>query len=95
MIDITKVRPLDPRCLQLEFADGLQAVVDLDQVIGQYKGVFLLLLDADYFRQVRLNQELRTIVWPNGADLETACIRFGHQVGGLPPAVPQREEVEK
>jgi len=69
MIDITNVRPLDPRRLQLEFADGLQAVVDLDQVIGQYKGVFLPLLDADYFRQVTLNQELGTIVWPNGADV--------------------------
>lgn len=69
MIDVTKVRPLEPRRLELEFADGLQAVVDLDQVISQYQGVFLPLLNADYFRQVTLNQELGTVVWPNGADL--------------------------
>jgi len=55
MIDVTKVRPLEPRRLELEFADGLQAVVDLDQVISQYQGVFLPLLNADYFRQVTLN----------------------------------------
>jgi hypothetical protein len=69
MIDVTKVRPLEPRRLELEFADGLQAVVDLDQVISQYQGVFLPLLNADYFRQVTLNQELGTVVWPNGADI--------------------------
>jgi hypothetical protein len=69
LIDVTKVRPLDPRRLELEFADGLQAVVDLDQVIGHYNGVFSPLLDDGYFRQVALNQELGTIVWPNGADL--------------------------
>ncbi len=69
LVDVTKVRPLDPRRLELEFADGLQAVVDLDQVIEHYHGVFSPLLDDGYFRQVTLNQELGTIFWPNGADL--------------------------
>jgi hypothetical protein len=69
MIDITHVRPLTPRRLELQFADGLEAVVDLDQVIGHYHGVFSPLLDDEYFRQVALNQELGTIFWPNGADL--------------------------
>jgi hypothetical protein len=69
MIDITHVRPLTSRRLELKFADGLEAVVDLDQVIGHYNGVFSALLDDGYFRQVALNQELGTIFWPNGADL--------------------------
>jgi len=68
-VDVTKVQPLAPRRLQLEFSDGLQGVVDLDRVIQQYTGVFAPLLDDDYFRRVSLNRELGTIVWPNGADL--------------------------
>ncbi len=69
MIDITGVRPLQARQLELTFADGLKGVVDLDQVISQFTGVFAPLLDQSYFSQVRLNNELGTIVWPNGADI--------------------------
>lgn len=69
MIDITGVRPLQARQLALTFADGLEGIVDLDQVISQYTGIFAPLLDQNYFSQVRLNDELGTIFWPNGADL--------------------------
>jgi len=69
MIDIARVRPLQARQLELTFADGLKGVVDLDQVISQFTGVFAPLLDQSYFSQVRLNNELGTIVWPNGADI--------------------------
>ena len=69
MIDVTGVRPLNGRQLELTFADGLKGVVDMDKVISQFTGVFEPLLDQSYFRQVSLNEELGTIVWPNGADL--------------------------
>jgi hypothetical protein len=69
MIDIARVRPLQARQLELTFADGLKGVVDLDQVISQFTGVFAPLLDQSYFSLVRLNNELGTIVWPNGADI--------------------------
>jgi hypothetical protein len=69
MIDITGVRPLQARQLELTFADGLKGAVDLDQVISQYTGIFAPLLEQSFFMQVSLNEELGTIVWPNGADL--------------------------
>lgn len=69
LIDVTDVRPLDNRQLELTFADGLHGIVDLDHVVKNYTGVFSLLLDEKYFRQVSLNSELGTIVWPNGADI--------------------------
>lgn len=69
LIDITHVQPLNNRRLALTFADGLQNIVDVDQVIGSYRGIFLPLLDDDFFRQVTVNRDLGTITWPNGADL--------------------------
>ncbi len=69
LIDITQVKPLNNRRLALTFADGLQNIVDVDQVIGSYSGIFLPLLDDDFFRQVTVNRDLGTITWPNGADL--------------------------
>ncbi len=69
MIDVTGVRPLENRRLDLTFADGLHAVVDMDHVIERYSGVFSPLMDDNYFRQVRVEPELGTIVWPNGADV--------------------------
>ena len=69
LIDITCVIPLENRKLNLTFADGLNAVVDMDRVISRYSGIFSELLDDQYFRQVRVDLELGTIVWPNGADI--------------------------
>ncbi len=69
LIDVIDVRPLEAHKLELTFADGLSAVVDMDRVIEHYTGVFAPLLDEAFFRQVRADRELGTIVWPNGADV--------------------------
>ncbi|RUQ41269.1 MAG: DUF2442 domain-containing protein [Candidatus Competibacteraceae bacterium] len=68
-IDVTKVQPLPGRRLNLTFEDGLNAVIDMDGIVKTYRGVFLPLLDDCFFRQVRVDPELGTIVWPNGADV--------------------------
>jgi hypothetical protein len=69
LIDVTAVHPLEERKLEITFADGLCAVVDIDRVIKSYTGVFAPLRDEAYFKQVRTDRELGTIVWPNGADI--------------------------
>jgi hypothetical protein len=69
LIDVTHVKALPNRKLELVFEDGLQAVVDLDRVIDSYTGVFAQLLDENYFQLVKVDIELGTIVWPNGADV--------------------------
>jgi hypothetical protein len=66
---VTEVRPLERYRLELVFTDGTRGEVDLsDWVVGQ-RGVFAPLGDPALFREVRVNAELGTIQWPNGADL--------------------------
>lgn len=69
MNDVVDVKPLGGHEVELTFSDGLTAIVDLDRVISRFDGVFEPLIDPEYFRLVRVNHELGTIVWPNGADL--------------------------
>ncbi|PVE44169.1 DUF2442 domain-containing protein [Limnohabitans planktonicus] len=69
LIDVVGVRHVQGHQLELKFADGLCAEVDMDKVIKRYSGVFLPLKDDAYFAQVRVDPELGTITWPNGADV--------------------------
>ena len=64
---IIDVKPLYPYVLEVAFADGRRATVD---VRGELHGqVFEPLLDRDRFMEGRFDPDLRTIVWPTGADL--------------------------
>jgi len=52
--------------LRLTFTDGRVGILDLeDQLWGE---VFEPLRDRDQFREFRIDADLHTIVWPNGAD---------------------------
>jgi Protein of unknown function (DUF2442) len=51
----------------LRFSDGTEGDVDLSQDLSG--PVFEPLRDRAAFSQVTLHPELRTLVWPNGADL--------------------------
>ena len=66
--EVTAVEPAGEHRLLLTFRGGEQRIIDLAGLI-QFTGVFLPLRDRDYFEQVRVNADLGTIVWPNGADL--------------------------
>ena len=53
--------------IRLRFADGVEGEVDLgDELWGE---VFQPLQDQARFAEFRLDEDLETIVWPNGADL--------------------------
>jgi hypothetical protein len=56
--------------LKLDFADGTSQTIDFAPVLaGEIYGP---LSDPTFFRQVRLDSEFDTIVWPNGADFDPA-----------------------
>ena len=68
MKDIVEVRPLGGHRLYLKFEDGVQGEVDIAEFV-RFDGVFEALRDPARFAEVRVNPDLGTICWPNGADL--------------------------
>ena len=79
--DIVEVQPLDGYRLRLRFEDGVVGEVDLEKMI-QFEGIFAPLKDRATFVQVRVNPDVGTIVWPNGADLDPLVLYS--QVTGAP-----------
>ncbi|XGV97078.1 MAG: DUF2442 domain-containing protein [Leptolyngbya sp. BL-A-14] len=67
--DIVEAQPIEPYCLHLRYEDGVEGVVDLEQMID-FSGIFAPLQDPAYFAQVQIHPELGTLVWSNGADLD-------------------------
>ncbi len=67
--DVTEVNPLDGYRLHLCFEDGVEGVVDVAEIV-QFTGVFAPLEERAYFAQVRVDSEIGTICWPNGADID-------------------------
>ena len=60
-------RHLEGYRIELAYEDGRRGVVDLeDELWGE---VFEPLRDPEVFAAFRLDDELGTLVWPNGADL--------------------------
>lgn len=66
MLRVTSVQPLAGYRLRVRFNDGVERDVDcaflLHGTLGQP------LRDPEYFRQVRVDDEARTVVWPDGLD---------------------------
>jgi hypothetical protein len=88
--DIVEVIPQGEYNLYLRFEDGLEGLVNMADLIT-FSGVFAPLLDADYFESVRVNPELGTICWPNGADLDPDVL-YGILIGEpLPVAEPAHD----
>ena len=66
MLRVSAVAPLQPPVLWIEFNDGLAGEIDCGFLRRGTLGEPLK--DPEYFRQVRVDDELRTIVWPDGLD---------------------------
>jgi hypothetical protein len=74
---ITSVEPLDGFLVRLGFDDGTVRELDLE---GELWGPVFepLRRDPQLFRQVRVDDELGTIVWPNGADMDPDVLHGDH-----------------
>jgi hypothetical protein len=75
MVRVTGVEVLEDFRLSVTFSDGTRRIVDLsDELSGP---IFEPLRNPSLFRQVRLDPELGTIVWPNGADIAPETLHEG------------------
>jgi Protein of unknown function (DUF2442) len=81
LVHVTAVEVVGDHQLRLSFEDGTQGEIDF--AAWDWRGVFEPLPDPAYFGSVVVDEELGTIVWPNGADLapETlhAWVRSGRE----------------
>ena len=73
LVDVVRVEVLDHGRLRLAFDDGAEGIVDIASIVP-FEGVFAPLRDPAVFAQVRVDAELGTIVWPNGADLDPSVL---------------------
>ena len=75
---ITPARHAAGHTVWLRFSDGVEGEVDLsDELHGE---VFEPLKDTAYFQQLLVHPELRTVVWPNGADFAPEFLRSALRV---------------
>ena len=65
--DVVEVRYIREYFVWLRVQDGTSGEVDIQP---SFKGpVFEPLRDIEFFKRVRVDSEIGTIVWPNGADV--------------------------
>ena len=67
LVHVTAVEVVGDHRLRLSFEDGVVAVIDFAG--RKWRGVFEPLRDPRYFARLSLDEQLGTIVWPNGADI--------------------------
>lgn len=69
MVDITEVEVVAGRTVRLWFSDGSERVVDLSPLL--WGPAFAeIAANEEIFSAVRVDPEIGTITWPNGADLD-------------------------
>lgn len=73
MLSVLSVTLLGGSGLRLEFSDGVTGDVDCSFLLDQ--GLGTALRDPEYFRQVSIDAELGTVVWPNGLDPAPSVLR--------------------
>jgi hypothetical protein len=76
LVRIRAVTLLEGFSVRLAFTDGSERVVDLAPYL---RGPVFepLVADPTLFRQVQVDSELGTIVWPNGADIDPDVLYHG------------------
>ena len=69
---VTSVEVTGTYRLHVRFDDGSSWEIDLEPVLeGEFYGP---LRDPELFAEVEVDPEVRTLVWPNGADFDPAIL---------------------
>ena len=69
---VCAVEVVRPYTLRVQFTDDTEQTINLKPVLaGELYGP---LLDLQLFNRVSIDPEVKTIVWPNGADFDPATL---------------------
>ena len=77
MLRVTDLQPLDGYRLRVVFSDGVTREVDCSFLLRGTLGEPLR--DPEYFRQMRVDEEARTVAWPNRLDPAPELLYSGGQ----------------
>jgi hypothetical protein len=87
LVRIKSVQPLNDFVVFLEFTDGTSREVNLEPFL-RGKIFEPLRRDRNAFRAVKVDAQMGTIVWENGADIDPDVLYHG-----LKPAWMEKEQV--
>lgn len=85
VLRVTEVEPIDDHRLRISFNDGVVREVDCSFLFRGPLGEPLR--DPQYFKQVRVDEEGGTVVWPNGLDPAPELLHGDYEP---PPAAPSQ-----
>ena len=74
MIHVTEANHAGEGKFDLTFSDGRQGRVDLTGVLDG--PIFEPLREVEFFARGALDEEIRTLTWPNGADVAPEYLYF-------------------
>ncbi len=74
ILHVTEAKYLDGHKVEVSFNDGRRGIADLSNTLRG--SVFQPLKDEAFFAQLKLDKELDTISWPNGADIAPEYLYF-------------------
>lgn len=73
-LHITEAMYIDDYKVKVVFNSGEQGIADLSALLQG--GIFAPLQDQSFFAQLRVDEELETLVWPNGADVAPEFVYY-------------------
>jgi len=81
MINVTDFVIVGPYTLRITFDNGGERTINFAPMLAGY--YYAPLRALDFFNQVRLDPEVHTLVWPNGADFDPATLYHWDQEEGV------------
>ena len=90
---VSSFQKIAPFTLSVQFDDGTSQIIDFRPVL---KGeLYSPLQEPTLFDQVRIDPEVHTLVWPNGADFDPAILHNWSESGTALKALAEQWVSEK
>jgi hypothetical protein len=90
---VESVEVISPYTLRVGFDDKTEQTIDFQPVLaGELYGP---LRDLTLFNQVKIDSEVKTLIWPNGADFDPVTLHdWPEQIEAMKAAAQKWESVQ-